>query len=198
VLRLTTIKSQLNRRWMVQLLLVVVAVVTFCSWKWLLERSLQNERDAWLQRFRIQQEQHLEVALEHVREDLEKEREGCLGLLKNSSSIRTIRQVLANFEVVAVVVAEPEYEEVFDDGLVFEDVTALEVIPWVSDLEGRDNLAARLIQFSTNERIWALLQLRLSGEVGPPMKPSFRHWLIEEAKEVRGMISPGLYLIPKK
>ena len=189
MLRLAVIKSQLSRRWVVQLLLVVLAIVAFLSWKWLLDRSLQNERDAWSQRLRVQQEEQLEVALERVREELERERDDCVSLLEESSSVSSIRNLVTNYALTAIVVPESEYEVVNDEGIEFDDVVESEVVSWASDEEGRDALAARLILFSADERIWQLLSLRFSGEEGPPMKPSFRHWLIEEAKKVRGEMS---------
>lgn len=192
MLSLRTARTQLSRRWMAQLLLVFIALIAFCSWKWLLERSLENERVAWEQRFRVQQEQQLKLVASSVKQDLEKEQLACLKLLLQDSSSRMISRLLKDYSVTAILLEEPVFSEVSDRGASLEEVLQAEIIDWSSDEEGRDFLAARLMPFSARDSVWQKLRVRLNGEEGPPMKASFRHWLIEEARRVRGEVGADL------
>lgn len=182
----------LGRREMVQLFLVVVAVVAAFGWTWVLERSLKNERDAWENRFREEKEEQLRLALDSVKEQMVSEQKECSEILRKDSSLQAICSLLEKYSVTAILVEEPHYRLVPDEGKSKSELIKGGVVQWSSDEEGRDELAARLVVDSGDEQIWEMLLPRLSGDEGPPMKPSFRHWLIEEAKKIRGSVAPEL------
>lgn len=173
-------------------LLITVAIVAVFCWVWVLERSIENERDAWEKRFREQQEEQFKFSLEDVKAQLKSEQLLCSRQLEKSQSVGSIYKLLGSYSLSTVLVEEPSFREVKDAGQNKEDVLARNVISWPSTDEGRDALATRLLADCDNESIWKVLLPRLRGDVGPPMKSSFRHWLIEEVRKKRGSLSSDL------
>ena len=171
-------KKQLSHHWMAQLILIVIALLAIGGGKWILDKSLENERDAWQQRLYSQQEQQLQIALREVKESLLREKEKSLPLLNSTPSIKTAAQILSESTITSVLFPEPEFGE--QQG------------SWSSDEDGRDSSAAQLVTRSHEEEVWKQLRPRLMGQEGPPMKASFRYWLIEEAKRIRGEADPEL------
>ena len=84
----------LCRRWVVQCLVVVIVLFAVVGWKWLLDRSLQNERVAWQQRWHFEQEQQLRIAIREVRERLLGEQREVLQSLSADSSVAEVSGVL--------------------------------------------------------------------------------------------------------
>lgn len=176
----------LCRRWVVQCLVVVIVLFAVVGWKWLLDRSLQNERVAWQQRWHFEQEQQLRIAIREVRERLLGEQREVLQSLSADSSVAEVSGVLDHYTVSAVLRPESEFRAIGTLPENLEQELRIGEVSWMSDGEGRDALAARLVMRAGEKPVWEVLRPRLLGVTGPPMKASFRHWLIEEAKRIRG------------
>lgn len=182
----------LGRREATRIILITLAIVAAFCWAWVLEHSLENERDALENRYREQQEKQLKFVLNKVKEELKSEYSTCLSQLNSNQEVQTIHKLINTYSVSAVITEEPDFNTITDNGQTKEDVLVNGVYQWPSDADGRDALAARLVINCDEEAVWSILLPRLIGNEGPPMKSSFRYWLLAEAKKKLGGLSPDL------
>ena len=169
--RLIGQNTQWGSQWILRLvLLFVVALAMAGSW-WLVQRAISNDRRAVELRIRQEREEQFELALRRIRVRLEEDASAAFGILQEESSqVRAVVQVL-NAELASSVMRLEQEDfggENSSDG------------PWVVDEGGRDRHVSRLLKSSDEEGARTLLRKRALAEVGPPMRASFRHWLLEQ------------------